>query len=80
VAAHLSRELQPVVSIATDSKDSTIIYAGTPHLPWKTVDDGEHWTSIHTGMVDDSDVFRSSWTATERGGYSQQRAAGFIGA
>jgi photosystem II stability/assembly factor-like uncharacterized protein len=50
-------ELQPVVSLAIDPKDSRVIYAGTPHLPWRTLDEGEHWSSIHTGMIDDSDVF-----------------------
>jgi photosystem II stability/assembly factor-like uncharacterized protein len=50
-------ELQPVVSIAFDSKDSRVLYAGTPHLPWKTVDGGASWRSIHVGMIDDSDIF-----------------------
>ena len=52
-----NRELQPVVSLAFDSKDRNTIYAGTPHLPWKTSDGGVTWRSIHTGMIDDSDVF-----------------------
>ena len=30
---------------------------GTPHLPWKTVDGGASWQSIHLGMIDDSDIF-----------------------
>jgi photosystem II stability/assembly factor-like uncharacterized protein len=50
-------ELAPVVSLAFDPKDASSIYAGTPHLPWKTADGGATWQSIHTGMIDDSDVF-----------------------
>jgi photosystem II stability/assembly factor-like uncharacterized protein len=34
-----------------------IVYAGTPHLPWKTLNAGRAWRSIHSGMLDDSDVF-----------------------
>jgi photosystem II stability/assembly factor-like uncharacterized protein len=52
-----NRGLKPVVSLAFDPTDSKILYAGTPHLPWKTVDGGATWNSIHTGMLDDSDVF-----------------------
>jgi len=43
-------------SVAFDPKDENIIYAGTYHLPWKTVDGGKNWTSIKAGMIDDSDV------------------------
>lgn len=50
-------ELQPVVSLAFDPADRRVIYAGTPHLPWNTRDGGATWRSIHTGMLDDSDVF-----------------------
>jgi photosystem II stability/assembly factor-like uncharacterized protein len=50
-------ELAPVVSLAFDPKTSATIYAGTPHLPWKTTDGGANWHSIHDGMLDDSDVF-----------------------
>jgi photosystem II stability/assembly factor-like uncharacterized protein len=52
-----NRELKPVVSLEFDPMDSKIIYAGTPHLPWRTSDGGASWNSIHTGMLDDSDVF-----------------------
>jgi photosystem II stability/assembly factor-like uncharacterized protein len=52
-----NRGLRPVVSLAFDPTDSKVLYAGTPHLPWKTVDGGASWNSIHTGMLDDSDVF-----------------------
>ena len=52
-----NRELQPVVSVAFDPKDPNVLYAGTPHLPWKTVDGGESWQSVYLGMIDDSDIF-----------------------
>jgi photosystem II stability/assembly factor-like uncharacterized protein len=51
------REIHEVESIAMDPYDPQIIYAGTWHLPWKTSDGGAHWTSIHQGVIDDSDVF-----------------------
>ena len=50
-------ELQPVVSVAFDPFSREIIFAGTPHLPWRTTDEGASWQSIHKGMIDDSDVF-----------------------
>ena len=50
-------EMVGITAVAIDPKDPSIIYAGTTHLPWKTVDGGKTWTSIHTGMIDDSDVF-----------------------
>ena len=50
-------ELQGVMSIAIDPRKADTIYAGTPHLPWKTTDGGKSWHAIHTGMIDDSDVF-----------------------
>jgi photosystem II stability/assembly factor-like uncharacterized protein len=50
-------ELHNVDSIAIDPKDAKVIYVGTFHLPWKTMDAGAHWVSIHSGMIDDSDVF-----------------------
>jgi photosystem II stability/assembly factor-like uncharacterized protein len=50
-------EIHEVESIAIDPYDPEIIYAGTWHLPWKTNDGGAHWTSIHEGVIDDSDVF-----------------------
>ncbi len=57
ISADDNTELQPVVSLAFHPTDSKIIYAGTTHLPWKTTDGGASWRSIHTGMLDDSDVF-----------------------
>jgi photosystem II stability/assembly factor-like uncharacterized protein len=50
-------ELRPVVSLAFHPADSKILYAGTTHLPWRTANGGTSWQSIHTGMIDDSDVF-----------------------
>jgi photosystem II stability/assembly factor-like uncharacterized protein len=50
-------EMQGITAVAVDTKDPDIIYAGTTHLPWKTTDRGKTWVSIHTGMIDDSDVF-----------------------
>ena len=50
-------ELRPVVSLAFHPADRNILYAGTTHLPWRTADGGATWQSIHTGMLDDSDVF-----------------------
>ena len=57
ISPESNRELQPVVSLAFDPKSSSILYAGTPHLPWKTADAGKTWTSLSAGMHDDSDVF-----------------------
>ncbi|HWF48616.1 MAG TPA: YCF48-related protein [Bryobacteraceae bacterium] len=50
-------EMQGITAVAIDPKDSNIIYAGTTHLPWRTLDGGKTWSSIHSGMIDDSDVF-----------------------
>jgi photosystem II stability/assembly factor-like uncharacterized protein len=50
-------EMQGITAVAVDTKDPDIIYAGTTHLPWKTTDRGKNWVSIHSGMIDDSDVF-----------------------
>ncbi len=50
-------ELQGITAVAIDPRDPNIIYAGTAHLPWRTVDGGKTWDYIHNGMIDDSDVF-----------------------
>jgi photosystem II stability/assembly factor-like uncharacterized protein len=62
-AKHLARispehheDLRNFDSIAIDPHDPNTIYAGTYHLPWKTVDGGKNWSPVHQGMVDDSDV------------------------
>jgi photosystem II stability/assembly factor-like uncharacterized protein len=49
-------EIKNLDSIAIDPRDPDTIYAGTWHLPWKTTDGGRTWSSIHAGMIDDSDV------------------------
>lgn len=51
-----NKELQPVMSLAFDPRNEQTLYAGTPHLPWKTEDGGKSWRSIHKGMIDDSDI------------------------
>jgi photosystem II stability/assembly factor-like uncharacterized protein len=48
---------QPVVSLAFDPRDRNTLYAGTPHLAWKTADGGMKWNSLPRGMKDDSDIF-----------------------
>jgi photosystem II stability/assembly factor-like uncharacterized protein len=50
-------EMQDITALAFDPADSNIVYAGTPHLPWKTADGGATWHSIHSGLIDDSDIF-----------------------
>jgi photosystem II stability/assembly factor-like uncharacterized protein len=52
-----SQELHEVESLAIDPSDPRIVYAGTWHLPWKTVDGGKTWVNIKDGVIDDSDVF-----------------------
>jgi photosystem II stability/assembly factor-like uncharacterized protein len=49
-------ELRNVDSIAIDPGDSRIVYAGTYHLPWKTLDAGQTWQPVAAGMIDDSDI------------------------
>ena len=48
---------QPAVSLAFDPAHRNILYAGTPHLAWKTTNGGATWRSIHRGMHEDSDIF-----------------------
>ena len=50
-------EMQGITAVAIDPVNPDMIYAGTTHLPWRTTDGGKTWESIHTGMIDDSDVF-----------------------
>ncbi|MFN2597591.1 MAG: peptidoglycan-binding protein, partial [Pyrinomonadaceae bacterium] len=50
-------DIRNVESLAVDPRDNDHIYVGTWHLPWKTTDGGKTWSSIKTGMIDDSDVF-----------------------
>jgi len=48
---------RPVVSLTFDPADANTIYAGTPHLAWKTVNSGRTWKRIPRGMQEDSDIF-----------------------
>jgi photosystem II stability/assembly factor-like uncharacterized protein len=57
---------RPVVSLAFDPADANTLYAGTPHLAWKTVDGGSSWRSIHKGMQEDSDIFSLDVDARRR--------------
>jgi len=50
-------ELLAVTAVAFHPSKPGTLFAGTTHLPWKTTDSGAHWTSIHEGLIDDSDVF-----------------------
>lgn len=53
-------EMRGFHSVAIDPRSPEIIYAGTSHLPWKTIDGGKSWQlagSTATGMLDDSDIF-----------------------
>lgn len=50
-------EMQGISALAIDPKNPQVVYAGTSHLPWRTTDGGKTWESIHSGMIDDSDVF-----------------------
>ena len=50
-------EIRTLESVAIDPRDPDVIYVGTWHLPWKTVNGGAQWTQIHKGILDDSDVF-----------------------
>ncbi len=50
-------DLAAIVSVAFDPQKAGTVYAGTPHLPWKTTNGGTTWQKAHTGMFDDSDIF-----------------------
>jgi|CZKC01.1.fsa_nt_gi photosystem II stability/assembly factor-like uncharacterized protein len=49
-------DLRNFDSLLADPRNPEILYAGTYHLPWKTLDGGQHWQPVTAGMVDDSDV------------------------
>lgn len=57
ISAPWNHEMRIITAVAIDPGNADIIYAGTTHLPWKTTDGGGNWKSIHSGMLDDSDVF-----------------------
>lgn len=50
-------EAQPIVSLAFAPESAETMFAGTPRLPWKTIDGGQTWWPIHVGIYDDSDIF-----------------------
>ena len=50
-------EMQDITALAFDPADANVLYAGTPHLPWKTTDGGVTWHSVSRGLIDDSDIF-----------------------
>lgn len=50
-------EIKNVESIAIDPKNSDVIFAGTRHLAWKTLNAGASWHRVREGIIDDSDVF-----------------------
>lgn len=58
-------ELRNFDSLAIDPQNADVIYAGTFHLPWKTEDGGKHWSPIHDGMIDDSDVLSLAIDVTD---------------
>jgi photosystem II stability/assembly factor-like uncharacterized protein len=46
-----------VESLAIDPRNTSVIYAGTWYLPYKTTDGGRTWASTKNGIIDDSDIF-----------------------
>ena len=42
--------MRDITALAFDPVNPSILYAGTPHLPWKTLDSGAHWQSIASGL------------------------------
>lgn len=57
-------ELQNVDSVAVKPDNADVIYAGTYHLPWKTVDGGKSWKPVAAGLIDDSDIMSLRVDAT----------------
>lgn len=49
-------DIHNINSVACDPTNPQVIYAGTHHLAWKTVDDGKTWKLVQKGVVDDSDI------------------------
>jgi len=49
-------DLRSIESAAFDPVDPRILYVGTRHLGWKTLDAGAEWMPVHRGMIDDSHV------------------------
>jgi len=51
------QHLKDIQSLAVDPQNPEIIYAGTWHLAWKTLDGERPGSRSKNGMIDDSDVF-----------------------
>ncbi|HKA20332.1 MAG TPA: hypothetical protein VKN18_18735 [Blastocatellia bacterium] len=54
------KEIRNIESAAIDPRNTNIIYVGTWHLPWKTVNGGASWKQTGNqivGMINDSDIF-----------------------
>ena len=53
------KEIHNIESIAIHPRNPEVIYVGTWHLPWKTIDGGASWkqTGFKDGLIDDSDIF-----------------------
>ncbi|MEW6126889.1 MAG: hypothetical protein AB1757_07605 [Acidobacteriota bacterium] len=49
-------EIKNINSVACDPQNTNVIYSGTHHLAWKTVDGGVNWKLIQKGVLDDSDI------------------------
>jgi photosystem II stability/assembly factor-like uncharacterized protein len=58
-------ELRRLDSLAIDPHDGNVIYAGTYHLPWKTIDGGKSWSPVIAGLIDDSDIMSLRVDATD---------------
>ncbi len=58
-------ELRRLDSLAIDPHDGNVIYAGTYHLPWKTIDGGISWNPVIAGLIDDSDIMSLRVDATD---------------
>jgi photosystem II stability/assembly factor-like uncharacterized protein len=50
-------QIKSIMSVTFGASNPDVLYAGTTHLPWKTINGGLTWQAIHEGMADDSDVF-----------------------
>jgi photosystem II stability/assembly factor-like uncharacterized protein len=62
------KEIRNIESVAIDPRDTNIVYAGTWHLPWKTMNGGATWKQIGNqiaGMINDSDIFGISVDANQ---------------
>jgi len=54
------KEIRNIESVAIDPRNTSVIYAGTWHLPWKTTNGGASWKQTGNqivGMINDSDIF-----------------------